>query len=228
MKNCKRLESALLPWMLSHETYTEQSWGRTKPWGNPVSESHLVLEEKYETVKAIWAAGCIALPCLCHDCNVYARESKLWKQGREWGCKAQRSAHPPLPQMHQTALVLQPATHFLSMKNLRRKEALLARKLCEFQEEKIKDLHTHWTRHLVCSEDSKDKCFCCYSTMFLLYSALFYFWDQLLKLLCSPHSRKLVSLSGMKHSASKTALIQGQDKIECRHYDLSQRQGVRL
>lgn len=51
--------------------------------------------------------------------------------------------HPPPPQMHQTALVLQLAMDFLSLKILRRKEILLARRLCAFQEEKVKDLYTH-------------------------------------------------------------------------------------
>jgi len=45
--------------------------------------------------------------------------------------------------MHQTAHVLQPATDFLSQKNLMRKDILLARRLCAFQEEKVEDPYTH-------------------------------------------------------------------------------------
>lgn len=69
------------------------------------------------------------------------------------------STHPPpSPQMHHTALSLQPATGFLPLKIS--EEILLARKLCTFQEEKVKDLQAHSTRHLACSEDGKDKGIC--------------------------------------------------------------------
>lgn len=68
------------------------------------------------------------------------------------------SIHPPPPQIHQTDLVLQPATDLVSLKSLRRKEILFARRLCAFWEEKFKDLCTHWTRHVVCLEVGKDKC----------------------------------------------------------------------
>lgn len=138
---------------------------------------------------------------------------------QERGCKAYMSTYPPSPQMHQTALVFQPATEFLSPKNLRRKEILLARRLCAFQEEKVKE-------HLVCSEDAF------VITMFSLKATLQFFRstpEALTELLFCPHSGKLLSLSRMKCSASKNnSNKQGQDKIEWRPYDLSQRQRVRL